>query len=87
MGYLLQWCSREEWIQKLNELPSTHPAFPVKFLMENAVFSGTLSSLPKLKTEERLDTLGIKPAEVTEPIIVKSLEFLAANGNLPKVVG
>jgi len=83
MGYTLNWCSRAEWVSKLNELPTTHPAFPVKFLMENAVFSGGLSSVPKQRTEEILNTLGIKSSVVTSAIFTKYVNFLVEKGYLP----
>jgi len=83
MGYTLNWCSRVEWASKLNELPTTHPAFPVKFLMENAVFSGGLSSLPKQRTEEILNTLGIKSSVVTSSIFTKYVNYQVEKGYLP----
>jgi len=81
IGYQLKLCTNEEWAQKLNELPQTHPAYPVKFLLEKAVFSGILSSLPKPKTDQRLKVLGIKPAEITDEVITKCIEFLVSSGN------
>jgi len=84
LGYKLERCSLDEWLKKLEKLPSNHPGYPVKHLLQNALFSrSTASQLPQSQTTEILSKIGIVNPRIDSVIISKSFQYMSSEGFFP----